>query len=168
MRERWRSRCVAQLISGLAFLLLLLPALAVSLAAAELRSFSTTDVNGVQLDLATLDDQFVVVNFWATWCKPCRKEIPDLSELHTRRADITVLGLAFEEASPEQIVEFLQVIPASYPVALVDVYNPPQQFGTPRVWPTTLVISPAGVLLKKFVGPVTGAQIEAVIDGHEP
>lgn len=147
------------------FLIVLALALAADTEAPGLRAYSTTDVFGQPFDLAQTGDQFVVVNFWATWCKPCRKEIPDLSALHSEREDVTVLGLAFEEATPEQIRQFLALIPASYPIALIDVYNPPAQFGVPRVLPTTLVISPDGALLKRVIGPVTRQQIERIVDG---
>ncbi|MEM9533721.1 MAG: TlpA disulfide reductase family protein, partial [Pseudomonadota bacterium] len=132
-------------------------------AAANLKDFQTTDVYGEAVDLQGLTDEWVVVNFWATWCKPCRKEIPDFSDLHTRRDDVSLIGLAFEETTPEAIRTFLEDYPATYPMALVDVFNPPAAYGTPRVLPTTLLISPAGELKKRFVGPVTSADIEAEI-----
>lgn len=130
----------------------------------EPREFATVDVYGNQLKLADFDGQWVVVNFWATWCKPCRKEIPELSELHTERADVTLIGLAFEDAEPEYILEFLKEFPASYPIALIDVYSPPEHFGVPRVLPTTVLLDPAGRLRKTFLGPVTRAMLEAEIE----
>ena len=148
---------------------LLLTALLISgvaQASENLLQFKTVDVYGQVVDLAQLENQWVVVNFWATWCKPCRKEIPELSALHDERDDVTLLGLAFEEIALEQIHAFLQEFPASYPVALVDTYNPPAQFGTPMALPTTLIISPAGQSVRKIVGPVTREMIEAEIARH--
>jgi thiol-disulfide isomerase/thioredoxin len=127
-------------------------------------AYAAVGVRGEAIDLRALRDQWVVVNFWATWCKPCRKEIPDLSELHEQRQDITVLGLAFEEVEVPEILAFLQQHPAAYPIALIDVYDPPDVFDVPRVLPTTLILSPEGRLVKTFIGPVTREGLEAFVD----
>jgi len=129
--------------------------------------FSTPTVDGQVFDLAQFRGSWVVVNFWATWCKPCRKEMPEFSDLHAQRDDINVIGLAFEEVEPEAIRAFLEDYPVSYPIAVVDVYDPPEVFGVPRVLPTTLIISPAGLKVKTFLGPVTREMLEGYIDtGH--
>lgn len=129
--------------------------------------FQIADIDNQTLDTADLRGQWVAVNFWATWCKPCRHEIPDLDFLHQSREDVTVIGLAFEEVGPEEIKAFLEEIPASYPIALVDVYEPPEAFGIPRVLPTTVLLNPQGHKVKEFVGPVTSDQIIAFIDNAE-
>lgn len=126
--------------------------------------FSTTSVDGHALDLERWRGQWVVVNFWATWCKPCLKEMPEFSDLHTQRDDINVIGLAYEEVEPEVVREFLGDNPVSYPVALIDVYQPPEVFGTPRVLPTTLILSPEGHQVKTFLGPVTREMLENFVD----
>ncbi|MGD9021899.1 MAG: TlpA disulfide reductase family protein, partial [Lysobacterales bacterium] len=54
--------------------------------------FTLPQLHGDQVRLADLRQQWVVLNYWATWCAPCRKEIPDLTELHSSREDIVVLG----------------------------------------------------------------------------
>ena len=115
-------------------------------------------------DLSAKRGGWVVVNFWATWCAPCLKEIPDLSDFHDRRTDAEVIGLAFEEIEPEEMRAFLRERPASYPIALVDVYQPPADFATPRGLPMTYLIDPEGKVAKRFLGPVTSAELEAVID----
>ncbi len=133
----------------------------------SLLDFQTTDVRGGEVDLSSLADQWVVVNFWATWCKPCLKEIPDLSDLHTRRQDVTLIGLTFEETTTEAVAKFLEKHPASYPIALVDVFDPPAQYGTPRVLPTTLLIAPDGTQRRRFIGPVTSQMIEDEIAAQQ-
>jgi thiol-disulfide isomerase/thioredoxin len=107
-----------------------------------------------------------VVNYWATWCAPCRKEMPELSDLHEQRADVTVLGLAFEEVEDADFEAFLQQAPVSYPILKVDVYAPPEPFGAPKVLPTTIILDPAGRAVKTFLGPVTRASIEDFLDGE--
>ncbi len=122
-------------------------------------------VTGGAFDLATLRGQWVVVNYWATWCKPCRKEIPDLDGLHREREDISVVGLAYEETTAPEILAFLEDYPATYPIALVDVYEPPEAFGVPRVLPTTILVDPGGKVSRTIVGPVTSDDIIAHVDG---
>jgi len=104
-------------------------------------------------------DQWVVVNYWATWCAPCRKEIPDLSMLHDAREDVTVLGLAFEDLEPEDFRAFLKDYPASYPILLVDTFNPPPDLGAPLALPTTYLINLEGQTIETWLGPVTSKMI---------
>jgi thiol-disulfide isomerase/thioredoxin len=125
--------------------------------------FELEQLDGGTLAIADLRGQWVVLNYWATWCAPCRKEIPDLSELHARAERISVVGIAYEETEPEAFREFLAEFSPSYPNLLVDVYNPPQPFGAPMALPTSILLDPAGIPVKTFVGPVTGAEIEAFI-----
>jgi thiol-disulfide isomerase/thioredoxin len=122
-------------------------------------AFSLPDIDGQQHALADYRGDWVVVNYWATWCAPCRKEIPDLSQLHDTRSDLTVLGLAYEDTEIEVFREFLVEYPASYPILLVDVYDPPADFGAPRALPTTYLIDPEGELVNTWIGPVTSVMI---------
>ena len=105
----------------------------------------------------------MVVNFWATWCKPCVKEMPDLSALDAMREHIEVLGLAYDDSEPQDIRGFLQKHPVVYPIAIVDTYDSPKSFAIPRGLPTTYLIAPDGKVVKKFMGPITARDIEAAI-----
>jgi thiol-disulfide isomerase/thioredoxin len=126
-----------------------------------------------ELDVVTLDGadfklsgkrgQWVIVNFWATWCSPCIKEMPELSELDAARDDVSVIGLAFEEIDPAELKAFVKKHPVVYPLALVDVYNPPADFDTPRGLPLTYLIAPDGRVAGKVMGPVTRAELEKMI-----
>ena len=114
-------------------------------------------------DLAGQRGRWVVVNFWATWCKPCLKEIPDLSAFDAARDDVRVIGLAYEEITADDMRAFLQKHPAGYPIALLDVYDPPADFETPRGLPMTYLIDPDGKVAKKYLGPITSDMLAADI-----
>ena len=121
---------------------------------------------GPDYDLASKRGKYVVVNFWATWCAPCIKEIPELSALDAARDDVEVVGLAFEEIDTDALKAFLQKHPASYPIALVDVYAPPADFEVPRGLPMTYLIAPDGTVVTRIIGPVTRADLERAVDKH--
>ncbi|MFC1740290.1 TlpA family protein disulfide reductase [Pseudomonadota bacterium] len=126
--------------------------------------FTLMQLGGGEMSLSDFRNEWVVVNYWATWCAPCRKEIPDLSELHKERKDITVLGLAYEELDDEDFFTFLEDFDVTYPILKVDVFEPPEPFGAPKVLPTTIILDPAGKAVKAFLGPVTRGAIEAYVD----
>ena len=127
--------------------------------------FTLEQLGGGTVSLSDYRGAWVVVNYWATWCAPCRKEMPELSALHEARADVTVLGLAYEDVEDNDFESFLQDSPVSYPILKVDVYQPPQPFGAPRVLPTTIILDRAGRAVKAFLGPVTRESIEKFVDG---
>ena len=136
---------------------------AVTAATAEIPVLAMQDVEGQPFDLAAYRGQGVVVNFWATWCAPCIKEMPELSELDARREDVQVVGLAYEEIEAQAMRDFLKTRPVVYPIVLLDVYNPPADFATPRGLPTTYLLAPDGKVARHFLGPVTAYDIENAI-----
>ena len=128
-------------------------------------NFTLEQLGGGEVALSDYRGEWVVVNYWATWCAPCRKEMPELSALHEQRSDVTVLGLAYEDVEDNDFMEFLQESPVTYPILMVDVYAPPEPFGAPRVLPTTIILDREGRAVKSYLGPVTREAIERFIDG---
>ena len=124
-------------------------------------------LNGDTFDLAKQSGKWVIVNYWATWCSPCLKELPDISAFVAAHKDkVAAIGLDFEDSEKEDIEKFLQKHPLSYPVAQIDIDNPPKDFDTPKGLPNTYVIAPDGHVAKAFMGPITTKDLEGVIGGR--
>ena len=131
--------------------------------ATQLETLTLTTLGGKNWSAKAQRGKYVVLNFWATWCKPCVKEMPDF-QLLSQRSDTSVLGLAYEDLADAELVAFLSKLKVTYPVAKVDVYAPlPAPLEVPKGLPTTLVFDRGGILLKKFLGPVTRSDIEKII-----
>ena len=122
--------------------------------------FSVTTLDGRQISLSDLKGKVVLVNFWATWCPPCRAEIPDLMLLQEHYKDkLVVLGLSEDDPPVEAVKKFVADQKMTYPIAM----------STPEVHkifkgvvalPTTFVIDPDGKLQQKHVGQLNAANAE--------
>ncbi|MFZ7096613.1 redoxin domain-containing protein [Luteimonas dalianensis] len=129
----------------------------------DMPALQVTTLDGHAWDLAGQRGKWVVVNYWATWCAPCREEMPELSALASMREHIEVIGLAYEEIEPDAMQAFLDEFPVTYPIAIVGTYDPPADFDTPRGLPMTWLIAPDGSVARRFLGPVHAREIEAAI-----
>jgi peroxiredoxin len=116
------------------------------------------NLDGVQDDLANYRGKVVMVNFWATWCEPCREEMPALEDLRNRFAGRPLEVLAVEVGSGEgRIRQFLRDTPVTFPV-LRDPEGEAMKRWKARVLPTTYVLDPAGVIRYRFVGVLDWSQ----------
>ena len=126
-------------------------------------SLKVTTLDGRPFDLAAQRGHWVIVNFWATWCVPCIKEMPDISAFVAGHSGVRAIGLAYEDSDKADIQAFLTKHPVSYPIAQVTMDDAPKDFDEPRGLPTTYLIAPDGHVAKRFVGPVTGQSLGAAI-----
>jgi thiol-disulfide isomerase/thioredoxin len=117
-------------------------------------------------DLSKQSGKWVIVNYWATWCSPCLKELPDISAFVSSHKDkVAAIGLDFEDTDKADVVKFLQTHKLSYPVAQVDPDKAPKDFDTPQGLPNTYVIAPDGHVAKAFLGPINTKDLEGVLAG---
>lgn len=135
----------------LASLLLQIPAVAT--ASNQQLDFERLDVDGNAVKLSDFRGQWVVVNFWATWCGPCIKEIPELQHLHDKHPAATVIGVNFETIAPDALKAFMAAIDMTYPVVRVGD-APLIPFEPLKGLPSTFVVSPEGSFTTGHVGPV--------------
>ena len=130
---------------------------------AKMPTLSVKTLDGGTFDLAAERGKWVIVNFWATWCSPCIKEMPDISKFVASRSDVSAIGLAFGGEELTDVTSFLEKHPVKYPIANVPLESPPKDFGAPKGLPTTFLIAPDGSLAKKFTGPITAGELEKAI-----
>ena len=115
-------------------------------------ALSLTDLEGKPWTLAALKGHPVLLNFWASWCEPCRAEMPSLELLATRheKAGLVVLSVNYEEPLPT-IKRFLETLPFSLPI-LLDRDGDAASAWTPRVFPTTVLIDRSGLPCSSVIG----------------
>ena len=104
--------------------------------------------------LENLRGQWVVINYWAQWCKPCIEEIPQLNALDRDYAQVTVLGVNYDGASGEELEQQRRQLGVTFASLQVD---PAEQLGRSRpvVLPTTFIVTPDGTVAAELVGPQT-------------
>ncbi|TPG07439.1 TlpA family protein disulfide reductase [Rhodanobacter glycinis] len=126
-------------------------------------TLQVSTLDGKTFDLAAQRGKWVIVNYWATWCVPCIKEMPDISHFVATHKNVAAIGLAYEDSEPADVKAFLAKHPVVYPIAQVTLDKPLKDFDEPRGLPTTYLISPDGKVAKHIVGPVTEASLAALI-----
>ena len=127
--------------------------------AAQAKGFTFTDHTGKKLALADYKGKWVLINFWATWCPPCLKEIPDLVSLYESRKDVMVIGIAMDYSDPKTVLKYVKSMSISYPIVLGD-RKIAAQIGPLSMLPTTYVFDPAGNPAVYKVGLVTRESLE--------
>ena len=124
------------------------------------------DAQGAEHSLAEYRGKVVVLNFWATWCTPCREEMPMLSELAERyRGRVQFVGIAAD--SLDKVRDFAHTLPVSYPLLAggEEAIKPTKPFGNrPLAVPFTIVLDRTGALRAAALGRVTRAALVELLD----
>lgn len=115
--------------------------------------FELSTLDGETLQLSELQGRVVVLNFWATWCPPCRAEIPALQGVHEANDNVVVVGVNVQEPALD-VQSFMRSLDADYPVVL-DTDAAVNRTYVVRALPTTYFIDERGVIVDVFGGPLS-------------
>ncbi|MCB9076530.1 MAG: redoxin domain-containing protein [Anaerolineaceae bacterium] len=128
-------------------------------------NFTLTALSGETISLADLEGQWVLVNFWATWCHPCVKEMPYLQHL-ADEYEVVVLGVNFNE-SAATVTKFVDDHDIAFPILM----NPDDVTLTmyqARALPRTFVIAPDGTIALQIIGELVPETVDAWFEEHVP
>ncbi len=128
-------------------------------------SFKLQTIGGGEVRLSDYKGQVILLNFWATWCAPCRKEIPWLSELHDeyRERGLVVLGVSVDESVP-LIKPFIETLRVSYPVVIgKDREDVKEAFGPLLGFPTSVLVTRDGMICARHTGITSKARLDQEI-----
>jgi thiol-disulfide isomerase/thioredoxin len=126
--------------------------------------YTLKDMNGADVNLASFKGKIVLINFWATWCGPCRAEIPSLVELQDQyRNDLTILGVSIDDPA-EKLKPYAAEFKMNYPVLVGNGHQEMQDaFGPLFGIPVTVIVGRDGRIAKKHSGIATKEQFEREI-----
>jgi cytochrome c biogenesis protein CcmG/thiol:disulfide interchange protein DsbE len=138
--------------------------------------FTLKDLDGKDVSLSQFKGKVVLINFWATWCDPCRIEIPWLIEMQQKYGDkgFTVLGVAMDEEGKSEVAPFVakerfnvngQKLPMSYPVLLGNDAMA-DKFGGLLGYPTSILISRDGKQIKRITGLISYEEISKAVESQ--
>jgi len=125
--------------------------------------FVLKDQHNVPVKLADYKGKVVIVNFWATWCGPCKTEIPDFVKLYSEYKDkgLVIVGISIDD-SPEQLQSFMQEFKMNYPVLQMTA-DVEDAWGPFYGYPTSFVVARDGSICTKHLGPATKETFEREI-----
>lgn len=114
-----------------------------------------TDMEGYSGNFGDHKGQWMLINYWATWCKPCIEEIPELNRFSVQHADkIKIFAVDFDNAQGEKLRESIKKMGIEFSVLTEDPHSV-LGFEKPYALPTTFIFNPDGKLHKTLLGPQT-------------
>lgn len=133
----------------------------------DLATLIAKDLSGSNVDLSAYQGKHLIINFWATWCPPCRKEIPLLIETQKNHADqdVQVLGIAMDEA--DKIEKYMQDVGFNYPSLIADL-NQTTRFSQALDYefialPFTFFLDKNGKLVHTKTGELKRAELSSLV-----
>lgn len=137
--------------------------------ASPVPEFELNDIDGNTHNLKVYAGKMVILNYWATWCPPCREELPELSVFHENHhdKDAMVLGVDFEDIPEDKLREFLDEQLIDYPIMQVKP-SPYTPFGVLLGLPTSYLISADRSQYRSHIGPLTTEQLEKYLEELGP
>lgn len=124
-------------------------------------NFELQDINGDSFSLTAMQGRVVVLNFWATWCAPCKVEMPLLEEIHQDNSQVQVVAVNFDEKK-QDVAAFVNELQLSFPI-LLDPGGLIQELYRVRGYPTTFILDESGVITFHHIGLLTEDQISSYL-----
>lgn len=111
-------------------------------------------MDGRTINVADHEGGVILVNFWATWCGPCRREIPDLVDLYSdlNEAGLEIVGIAVDQEGADAVKPFVKEQKINYPIVLDPDQSTESHFEAMYGLPTTYVVNPEGQIVKRVLG----------------
>ena len=127
-------------------------------------NFKLKSQNGKVVELSKLKGKVVVVNFWATWCGPCRKEIPGMMEVYEqyKSKGLEIIGVSLDQDGWVDVTPYLKKSPISYPVVIGD-QDLAAAYQMGNAIPATFIVGKKGDIVNKHIGYMSKAEFEATI-----
>jgi thiol-disulfide isomerase/thioredoxin len=125
------------------------------------------DLSGVPQDLKSYHGRFVVLNFWATYCGPCREEMPDLAMINNEYAPlgVQVIGAtADEEKDKAKVLKFIREVKVNFPIWMALSTEQMESFGVGKALPATVIVNREGKIVWRKVGKVEAAELRKELD----
>ncbi|MGB2879908.1 MAG: TlpA disulfide reductase family protein [Candidatus Omnitrophota bacterium] len=115
--------------------------------------FTLNDLDGKPFRFSSTRGKVVILDFWATWCPPCKAEIPHFVELYMdyKRQGLEIVGVSLDRGGAATVMPFARQFSINYPI-VIDDQKVTQDYGGIRAIPTTFVIDRQGRIVEKFVG----------------
>ncbi len=119
-------------------------------------SFSLKNAEGKDVTLADMKGKIIILNFWATWCPPCRAEIPDFIRVYKKyqSKDVEIVGISLDHKGWDVVRPFVKNNNINYPVLLGD-QKIAKAYGNISSIPTTFIIDKKGKIVDQHVGSIT-------------
>ena len=130
---------------------------------ATVGDFTVRTLDGQTISSSSLRGKVTVINFWATWCGPCRAEIPDLVALQEKYRDrLQIIGISQDEAPPETVKRFAAEHRVNYPIAMMTA-ELEKRFPGIVALPTSYILDADARIVQKHVGMLTASMTEAEV-----
>jgi peroxiredoxin len=135
-----------------------------STSADQAPAWSLTDLAGKSVKSSDFAGKVVILDFWATWCPPCRAEIPGFVELQEKYGEqgLQIVGVSMDEGGPQAVAAFVRKTGMNYPVVMGDE-SVANAFGGVRALPTTFVIDRAGKIAERHEGYTSKDAFEQIL-----